>query len=152
MAKARTYRGGGSRAQIPDKFSIMARDELLRKGINPVDMMVEVYNQAMKSYREGHGDTEKGHAGTAYLATAGQMAKGLMDFYSPKMSAVAVEIHDASKSSEAPRAVNPMQIILSDPFAKHALKIAEAAQANLSTHDIKPEAPPILAGGKRLAD
>lgn len=115
----------------PDTFTILARKELIQKGLNPIDMMYEVFQEAMATYREGPTieHSEKGVSindpRAACLGVAGRMASEMMKYYSPSLSAIKIETSDPENQKQERTIVDAVKIIQSDPFAQHAMKIAE---------------------------
>lgn len=123
----------------PNKNSLLAHGDMERLGVNPIEMLVEVYREAMNAYKTGRGYGEKSDAGSQYLAVAGKAAIDLAKFKHPTLSAIAVK--DMSQESEK----NPMttaeaiEVIKSDPFAPKEIKeipsekILEAMNSQIST-------------------
>lgn len=90
-----------------------------RLGINPIEMLNEVYQEAMQSYKSGRGMSDKGDPGAAYLAQALGAAKSLASFKHPTLSALAIkdmkELDEAAKTKPLTTR-EAIEIIKSDPF------------------------------------
>lgn len=115
-------RGSGSRKGIPNKLSMNAILDMDRLGINPIEALWECYQEAMKSYKSGRGMSEKGDAGSAYLAVATKAATELANYKHPKLSAIAVKdmSENTGKSPITPeQAIRALQ---NDPFAPKEIK------------------------------
>jgi len=110
-------RGSGSRKGIPNKLSMNAILDMDRLGINPIEALWECYQEAMKSYKSGRGMSEKGDAGSAYLAVATKAATELANYKHPKLSAIAVKDMSESDQKKALTTEQAIAIIKSDPFA-----------------------------------
>lgn len=137
----------GSRRGVPHKASILARNELQAKGINPIDMLMEIYTLSVAAYKSGRGLSDKSDTGAAYLATAGSAASTLMKYYAPQLGAIAVEVHDNTEK-KVTTVVDAQNIVKADPFFQHSIKIADIAknpdrplfdtELAIGNHDPKP--------------
>lgn len=113
------------------KRDLMARLELASKGINPIDMIKEVFDESMRAYRSGRGFSESYDAGPTYLAVSFQCAKRMSEFYAPTWKPVDPEhLKDMLTESDATKvealdADRIRQVILNDPFAKKHLEVYE---------------------------
>ncbi len=112
--------GKSGRAGIPNKNSLVARAEMDRLGINPIEMLKRVFDEAMKSYETGRGMTEKGDSGVGYLATACAAAKELAGFKHPKLSAIAVKdvTSEESQARVSMTTQEALKVLQSDPILK----------------------------------
>lgn len=130
----------------PNKNSLLAHSDMERLGANPIEMLVEVYKEAMQAYRSGRGYGEKSDAGSQYLAVAGKAAIDLAKFKHPTLSAVAIK--DMSEdSAKAPLSTREaIDVLKSDPFAPKEIKeiptdrIVDAMKSQINT--------PFLPSGK----
>lgn len=130
-----------SRKGIPNKASLVARDEMIRRGVDPIAMLVEVYNKSMKAFDEGRGNGEKVDSGSSYLSTAGAAAKTLMEYFAPKLSAVAVHISGSEDDAKNQTPVDARSVVLNDPFFKHSARVAEIASNPVSDSIVAPVLP-----------
>lgn len=106
-----------SRRGKPNKISLNALTDLDRLGINPIEMLWECYQEAMKSYREGRGMSDKGDPGSQYLAVATKAATELAGYKHPKLSAIAVKDMTESDQRKAITTAQAIAILKADPFA-----------------------------------
>lgn len=109
-----------SKAEVgrPKKLSLTMRNVLEQRGIDLVEMQLQVYNKAMKAFDSMRGYGEKGDAGPQYLAQANAAIALLAKHSYPTMTAIGV--HDASGPKLADGLVDAAkirEIILNDPFA-----------------------------------
>lgn len=109
----------------PNRTTLLALGDMDRLGVNPIEMLVEVYREAMNAYKTGRGYGEKSDAGSQYLAVAGKAAIDLAKFKHPTLSAIAVK--DMTQESErAPMTTaEAIDVIKSDPFAPKEIKEIE---------------------------
>ena len=117
----------GSRRGVPHKASIVARNELISKGINPVDMLMEIYTLSVAAYKSGRGLTDKGDAGATYLSAAGNAASNLMKYYAPQLGAIAIEVNDSTEK-KITTVIDARNIVKADPFFQHSVKVADIAK------------------------
>lgn len=106
----------------PARNTLLAHADLERLNANPVEMLVEVYKEAMAAYKSGRGYGEKGDAGAAYLGVAGKAAVDLAKFKHPTLSAVALKDMTDTKERTPLTTYQAIDIIKSDPFAPQDLK------------------------------
>lgn len=123
------------------KRDLVAKLELASKGINPIDMLKEVFDLSIASFKSGRGHGSEYDAGPQYLAVAQQAAKRLSEFYAPKIGDIKPEEvpeYDEKdiQTYTALDAQKIREVIMSDPFAGKELIIQEKAIG------------PILNGGK----
>jgi hypothetical protein len=129
------------------KKSLLALYELDKRGIEPIDYLLEVYREAMQAYQSGRGYTDKGDAGPAYLANALNAAKTLASYKYPTLSAMAIKDItelDKAEASKPMTTKEAIKIMQADPFAPPAIKAMNAEELN-------PEIGP-LPIGKHLLD
>lgn len=109
----------GKRSGIPNKRSLLASADMDRLGINPIEMLKEIYDTAMEGYRQGRGISEKADSGAAWLSVARSAASDLASFKHPKLSAVALK--DVRADSEGPAmpmtTIEALKILNADPIA-----------------------------------
>jgi len=117
----------------------MAHNDLDRLGANPIEMLVEVYREAMQAYKSGRGITEKADNGAQFLAVAGKAAVDLAKFKHPTLSAIAVkDMTPESESKEPLTTSQAIDVIKADPFAPKEIKeiptdrIVEAMNSQLN--------------------
>ena len=129
----------GSRKSVRNKLSLMAHNDLDRLGANPIEMLVEVYREAMQAYKSGRGITEKADNGAQFLAVAGKAAVDLAKFKHPTLSAIAVkDMTPESESKEPLTTSQAIDVIKADPFAPKEIKeiptdrIVEAMNSQLN--------------------
>lgn len=106
----------------PSRKSILAHNDLERLGANPIEMLIEVYQEAMNAYKTARGYSEKGDAGAAYLGVAGKAAVDLAKFKHPTLSAVALKDMTDQTDKKPLSTAQAIDIIKSDPFAPQDLK------------------------------
>ena len=136
------------RKGLPNKITLLAHADMERLGINPIEMLKEVYDLSIAAYKTGRGYSDKYDAGTAYLSNAVNAAAQLAKYKHPTMSAIAIK-----DVSEGPGGKTPMttaeavKILKSDPFAPAELKsipderIIDAMKSGI-------QAPMLPIGGK----
>lgn len=142
----------GSRARAPNKTSLTLRAEMEKRGIDLLDMQLEVYRKAMASFdnRRGCSDGYEGDAdtppsppkdtGAQYLAICNQAIGTLARYSFPTMSAIKIEEADREVNNKVIDAVKVRETILNDPFAAN---VAHKATTNTDT------GLPVLIGGKK---
>ena len=115
------------RKGIPNKSSLTAHSDMDRLGINPIEMLLEVFKESMNAYRSGRGYGDKSDAGPYYLSCAGKAASDLARFKHPTMSAIAVaDLSKGEGSGKIATAAEAMQAIINDPFAPKEIKEVNA--------------------------
>lgn len=118
---------------------MLAIHDLERLGLNPIEMLKEVYDEALKAYRSGRGLTDKGDAGASYLATAKAAASDLASYKHPKLSALAIA--DVSKEELAEKktltAQEARDIIKADPFYTDEITNKRVIEASKSTISVQ---------------
>lgn len=113
------------------KRDLLVKLELANKGINPIDMIKNIHDLALKAYNDGRGYGENGDSGTHYLAVALKAAHRLSEFYAPTIGPIRAEeariMSDASEAKEVTKldAARIRAAILADPFASADLKVQE---------------------------
>lgn len=115
---------------------LCARNKVIAKGQDPIDMLYEVYNEAMEGYRSGRGVSEKGDNGAAYLGAAFSAAAQIARFVYPTISASAVKIDDGTTEKRQLDMKEAISIIAEDPFAKAAIH-AMQFQKEVTSEDIE---------------
>lgn len=118
------------------------RKILEERGIDIVEMQMQVYRKAMDAFDNHRGDTEKSDAGPAYLSVANQAIGTLAKYAFPTMTAIKMEDLNNDVNTKVIDAVAVRQTILNDPFAKSAVAAATATDTNES------KGLPVLAVGK----
>lgn len=101
------------------KKTFLALYDMERLNINPIEMLNEVYQESMQSYKSCRGMTDKGDPGAAYLAQALGAAKALAGYKHPTLTALAVkdmtELEEAAKLKPLTTR-DAIEIIKNDPF------------------------------------
>ena len=126
----------GSRARSPNKASLLVRNELERRGIDLVDMQLEIYRKAMDAYDSERGCSDGGEGfgptdtGFKYLSVANQAVATLARYSYPTLSAIKIEDADREVNTKVLDAVKVRETILSDPFAA---RVAHKATTNTDT-------------------
>jgi hypothetical protein len=124
------------------KRTLVAHADLERLGANPIEMLVDVYREAMTAFKQGRGLSDKGDAGAAYLGVAGKAAVDLAKFRHPTLSAVAIT--EQTPMGEPMTTKQAINILKSDPFAPQEIKdidtarIVEAIDSTISTPFLPP--------------
>lgn len=130
----------------PNRATLLAHSDMERLGANPIEMLVEVYKEAMAAYKSGRGYGEKSDAGSQYLAVAGKAAIDLAKFKHPTLSAIAVKDLTESTGKEPLTTREAIDVIKADPFAPKEIKeiptdrIVDAMKSNINS--------PFLPSGK----
>jgi len=100
------------------RHSLAAIAEIDRLGVNPLEMLIEVYRLSIEAYKRERGLSDKGDAGPAFLSTAQAAANNLASYRYPKLSAIGVKDLSEGESDRPPMTTREaMKIIASDPFA-----------------------------------
>lgn len=115
---------------------LSARNKIIARGQDPIDMMYEIFELAKEAYVTGRGLTDKGDAGAGYLSVAGSMAQHLAKFVYPTLSAAAVKIEDGATEKKQLDMKEAISIIAEDPFAKAAIH-AMQFQKEVTSEDIE---------------
>lgn len=127
---------------VPHKRSFLAIYELDRLGIEPIQMLFECYNEAMKKYKAlqiDGDDQESDHeysknsrkapmidTGHNYLNAAIAAASKLASYKYPTLSALAIkDMADLEKAKDAKplTTADAIRIIKSDPFMAKEMSI-----------------------------
>src|SRR6478609_9249716 len=118
-----TSRSGGRTPGSKNKVSFMAAADMDRLAINPIEMLNEVYKLSIEAFKAHRGHTDKGDAGSHYLAVAGKAAIDLAKFKHPTLTAVAIkDLTDDSMSKTPLTTAQAIDIIKMDPFAPKEIK------------------------------
>lgn len=136
---------GAPRARLPNKASLTMRHELERRGIDIVEMQLEVYRKAIAAFDNERGCSDGGEqgpkdTGAGYLSVANQAIATLARYSYPTMTAIKIEEADREVNEKVIDAVKVREAILNDPFA------ASVAKKAVSTADTGL---PVLVGGKK---
>jgi len=107
-------------------------------GLDPLEMLVEVYKESMDAYRKGRGLTEKSDSGAQYLAVAGSAANNLARYVYPQLSATKVEVNDKREEPKRLNVTEAVKVISEDPFLANAL---EAAKTQVIDTPVTPHLP-----------
>lgn len=102
-----------------NKRNLLALHRMDELGIEPIEMLMEVYRESMESYRKQRGYGEKSDAGVGYLGNALGAASKLASFRYPTLTAMAIkdmrELEDAAKATPM-TTKEAIEIIKADPF------------------------------------
>lgn len=110
------------------------------RGIDIVNMQLDVYNKAMKAFDDCRGLSDKGDAGPGYLQACNTAVGILAKYAFPAMAAVQIQNLNENLNDKVIDAVQIRETILNDPFAKNIIsKIKETPVESL----------PILIPGKK---
>lgn len=119
------------------KKSFLAIYELEKRGVEPIDMILDVYKAAMKSYLERHGS--QFDPGSPYLSIALKAAERLASYKYPTLTAMAIkDISEADKSAKPLTTAEAIKIIQADPFAPPEIK-------RIDTNELLPIGKPLDA-------
>lgn len=120
---------GSGRGGLPNKKSLLARADMDRLGINPIEYLNKVFVEAMQSYQEAKNPkkNEEGKepyvvigAGAGFLSIASQAASQLASYYYPKLSAIAIKDMTGDGPEAQPlNTKEAIKVIESDPFRQH---------------------------------
>ena len=105
--------------------SYLAIHEAQRLGLNPIEMLAEVYQLAIQGYKDNRGITDKMDGGAQWLAVARQAADSLANYVHPKLSAVAVHeimAMDEQNKRASMTTEEAIKVISEDPFLKNQVK------------------------------
>ena len=114
---------GGRSPGVLNKRSFLAIKRMEELGIEPIQMLLEVYTEAMSAYRSMRGLGEKGDAGPAYLSAAGNAAAKLAGYRYPTLTALAIK--DMTELDSQEKVLNTkeaIEILKKDPFAPKEVK------------------------------
>lgn len=110
----------------PRRDTLLAKADIERLGLNPIEMLAEVYRLAIEGYKAGRGMTDKVDSGAAWLAVARQAANDLCSYKHPKLSAVAVkDIRDPASERPPITTAEAVKILESDPFKVSTADVVE---------------------------
>ena len=145
----------GSRARLPNKASLAMRSELERRGIDIVEMQLQVYKKAMHKFDailsepdfedienpDGSTRREKTfkESGVGYLSVCNQAVATLARYSYPTMAAIQIQDADREVNDKVLDAVAIRETILNDPFSANV--------AHKTT--IEDDSLPILSAGKK---
>lgn len=125
------------RTGVPNKLSLLAKNDLDRLGLNPIEELhrciqelKELKEEALKAYKEMRGYGEKSDAGTQYLANAikavsdqAVIANNLAKFKHPTLSAIAMkDVSDTSGAKDPMTTAQAIETLKADPFSPQSLK------------------------------
>lgn len=130
---------------VPHKLSMAMRTLLEARGIDLIEMQMNIYKKAMEAYDNHRGDNEKSDAGPAYLSVANQAVNNMMKYAFPTMTAVKIDdLREDPKDQEPIDAKKIRERILNDPFSK---AVAEKIKITEETKDALGV--PLLVTGKK---
>lgn len=105
------------------KKTLLAINDMERLGVNPIEMLKQVFDESFRAYKDERGYSNKGDAGAGYLAVAGKAASDLASYKHPKLSAMAIaDLTDANSSDRVLTTEQAIAIIKSDPFAPESIQ------------------------------
>lgn len=118
--KPPNYRRKKSDPPVTLVKTFVASKKMYDLGVDPIEMLVRVYQTAMEDYHKGRGITEKGDNGAAWLQTAGNAAAKLAGYVYPTLSAMAVKdlVENQAIKPQVASTSDVMKYIQADPFAK----------------------------------
>lgn len=133
----------GRKPGIPNKTSLLATADMDRLGINPIEMLKKVFDEAMTSYYESKevvktatGNEVKPYFQNAssHLSIAAKAASDLAAFKHPKLSAVAFkDLSDGSESSRPATTQEAIEILKKDPFAVKTSEVVKQMDSAIET-------------------
>lgn len=126
-----------------NRATLTMRKILEERGIDIVEMQMQVYRKAIEAFDNHRGSTEKGDAGPGYLSVANQAVGTLAKYAFPTMTAIKMEDLNNDVNTKVIDAVAVRQTILNDPFAKSAVAAA------ISTDTNEAKGTPVLSVGKK---
>jgi hypothetical protein len=97
---------------------------LEQRGIDLVEMQLQIYRKAIDAFDNGRGQNDKSDAGPQYLAVANTAVATLARYSYPTMTAIKIEDLDNDINKKVIDATEVRKAILNDPFSK---SIADAA-------------------------
>lgn len=125
------------------RASLTAHATLERLGIEPMEMLKEVYDLAIEAYKSGRGYSDKSDSGTGYLSVAGKAASDLARFKHPMLSAIAVKDLSNEKEDKKPMTTQEaIEVIKNDPFSPKSIQASDVIDAMKSKIQT-----PMLPGG-----
>jgi hypothetical protein len=95
------------------------------RGIDLIQMQLDVYTKAMAAFDSHRGDTDKSDAGPAYLSVCNQAIGTLAKYTFPTMTAIKFEDLNNQVNDKVIDAVAVRDKILNDPFAKNAVNASK---------------------------
>lgn len=133
----------GRKPGIPNKTSLLASYDMDRLGINPIEMLKKVFDEAMRSYEEGGKSPDaKIDPSAQYLSIARAAASDLASYKHPKLSAVAIK--DLTSDSDSAKPVTTQEaiaILKQDPFAVKTEEVVKQMDSVIQT--------PVLPEGEK---
>lgn len=133
--------GAGNKRGSVKRSSLLATSDMDRLGINPIEMLKKVYDEAMSSYQTSE-PTAKGDSGPGYLAVAARVASDLASMKHPKLSAVAIkDLTNDSDSTKPATTQEAIAILKQDPFAVKTEEIVKQIGSAIQT--------PVLPEGEK---
>lgn len=139
----------GPKVNSFSKKSLLAHHEMDRLGINPLEMLKEIYDEAREAfkksstpYQNDQGNLISPPGDAAMLAVAVRAATELAGYKHPKLSAIAIQdLNEREKDAKPMTTEEAMKVIQNDPFNKTKDRVVEAINATIDV--------PVLAGGKK---
>lgn len=109
---------------------VTAREKVMLKGLDPIDMLYEVYFIA-----RDRGLAAADESAGSFLSVAGKAAADLAKYIYPTMAAIKMET--VNKSENAMSVKEAIKVVMADPFTKSALTamaFREAKEEQESEH------------------
>ncbi len=131
-----SFKGRGG---LPQKGSLTMLRQLQERGIDVLQMQMDIYNRAIQAYDQMRGYGEKGDAGVGYLSVANQAVATLAKYSYPTMTAIKIDDINQTVADKVIDAAIVRDKILNDPV------LANAVNATKPTAN---EALPLLVKGK----
>lgn len=123
-----------NRVVPPRRQSLLAISELERLGISPIEMLKEVYDLAIKGYKDGRGISDKADTGAGWLAVAQQAANNLASYKHPKLSAVAIkDVTDPAGARVPMTTAEAVKVLEGDPFKVPTKDVIDQIKSNIQT-------------------
>lgn len=117
-----------------NKKTLLATHDMDRLGINPIEMLKQIFDESMNAYRKERGLTKRGDSGAGYLAVAGKAAADLASYKHPKLSAIQIkDVTNDEATSDVINTEKAIEIIKNDPFALSSAQIVETINSTIQT-------------------
>lgn len=107
------------------KSSLIMRHYLEQKGVDLVELQLQVFKKAMDAFDSGRGENEKSDAGPAYLSVCNTALATLARYAFPTMTAIKLEDADKTINDKIIDATAVRETILKDPFSKNAVSLTK---------------------------
>lgn len=125
--------GAGNKRGSTKRSSLLATADMDRLGINPIEMLKKVFDEAMNSYYSST-PTAMNDPRSSHLAVAARVASDLAHYKHPKLSAVAFkDLTDDADSSKPATTQEAIAILKQDPFAVKTADVVAQIKSTIQT-------------------